>query len=139
MPKVIITNVPTLDGEYPLALPFTIGEYGILKRRANVRANELMEALGAGDVEVVAAMASIALTRAGKPHLWEQLAASVPGEITFDVSDLEGDAGPPPQAASGESGSDTSAGSGNGLRNGMDTYPETSPALASGIPQPVST
>lgn len=55
------------DGErrYPMPESFTYREMGVIKRITGLRAGELEEALTAGDVDVIVALAVIAGTRAG--------------------------------------------------------------------------
>lgn len=145
MPKVTITNMPGLDGEYPLELPLLARDYRTIKQIAGVRANEIVEAMQAGDVEVVVAFADVALTRANVPHHIEQLWNHVPGEqIVLDFSDLEEpDAGPPPSGAepseSGRKNSPASAPSGHGSNGATESFPVTSTADSSGTRLPAAT
>lgn len=144
MPKVTITNLAGLDGEYPLDLPLLARDYRTIKLLSGVRANEIIDAMRAGDVEVVVAFADIALTRANVPHHVEQLWNHVPGEqIMLDFSDLEEDAGPPPSSAgpseSEPSSAPASERSGFVSNGATASSPETSTPETSGIPQPVVT
>lgn len=66
MDKIVITGIPPYDGEYPFEGNYTMRELHTIKRLANVRAGELMDALEAGDSDIVVAAALIALQRAGK-------------------------------------------------------------------------
>ena len=86
MPKVVIKDVPGLDGEYELDLTFTHRDFRTIKQTAGVRANEVMDAINAGDLDIIVALAEIALQRSGKPHSVEQLWDSEAGSITLDVS-----------------------------------------------------
>jgi hypothetical protein len=120
--KFVITGVPGFDGEYPVDIgSFTMRELQIIKRMSGVRAGELEEAFGAGDSDLILAVAVIAVRRNGR--LWEtfeKLAweADV-ASITFVGEDEEvAPAADPltPPAPSGSSGgqqqlsSETSAG-----------------------------
>lgn len=66
MDKIVITGIPPYDGEYPFEANYTMRELHTIKRLADVRAGELMDALEAGDSDIVVAAAVIALQRAGK-------------------------------------------------------------------------
>jgi hypothetical protein len=108
--KFVITGVPGFDGEYPVDIgSFTMRELQIIKRMSGVRAGELEEAFGAGDSDLILAVAVIAVRRNGR--LWEtfeKLAweADV-ASITFVGEDEEvaPDADPlMPPAPSGSSG-----------------------------------
>ena len=98
MPKIVITNVPGLDGEYELDMNFTYRDFRTIKQVAGVRANEVMDALNAGDLDVIIALAEIALRRAGKAHQLDELldADASDASISIDVSDMEVDESPPP-------------------------------------------
>lgn len=68
--RVTIEEVhPGLDGEYPLDIDtLTNREYHEIKRVSGVRAGELNESLFAGDLDVVVALALIAMKRNGKDN-----------------------------------------------------------------------
>lgn len=89
MPKIIITGVPGLDGEYDLDMTFTHRDFHTIKQVAGVRANEVEEAVENGDMDVIVAMAEIALRRAGKIHSVDDLWDAEAGAITLDVADME--------------------------------------------------
>lgn len=81
--KVTITGVPPFDGEYV----FDVGqlnarEYHLIKQVSDVRANELDEAIIAGDVGVHIALAAIAIQQKGHP------AAAGAVETLMDVRGL---------------------------------------------------
>jgi hypothetical protein len=68
--KFVITGVAGFDGEYPVDIgSFTMRELQIIKRMSGVRAGELEEAFGAGDSDLILAVAVIAVRRNGR--LWE--------------------------------------------------------------------
>lgn len=147
MPKLIISNVPGLDGEYELDLAFSHRDFRTIKQIAGVRANEVMDAIEAGDLDIIVALAEIAITRTGKPHSIEQLWDSTAGSIVFDVEDLEDDAAPPPIVNAGGS-ADASETSGVSTSNGSDSFPENGTPVSVGMPpsdtsaiwdQPIST
>ena len=146
MPKVTIKGMPGLDGEHPLEMPLLARDYRTIKKVAGVRANEIIEAIQAGDIEVVVAFADIALTRANIPHHIEQLWAHVPGEqIVLDFSDLDeaADALPPPsgaeQPASETKSSPVNGPSGAGSNGATESSQETSTAVSSGTLPPAGT
>lgn len=59
--------IMSIDGQdYPIDGDLTPRELGYVKRLSGVRAGELEDALGAGDVEVIVALAMIAARRAGQ-------------------------------------------------------------------------
>lgn len=140
MPNIIISGVPGLDGSYPLDLNFTHRDFHDIKRISGIRANEVQDALVARDVDLIVAMAAIALRRAGRFYDLDQLWDSEVGGITLDASDDEeevDESGPPPpdesprpEPESSPSGPSTSASS--------DASPATSSPALSGTPQQVS-
>jgi hypothetical protein len=119
MPKIIISNVPGLEGEYDLDMSFTHRDFRTIKQVAGVRANEVSEALNAGDLDIIVAMAEIALVRAGKVHSLDQLWDSEAGAITLDVADME-DAPDDPPPSGDEPKSDAVR-----LSSGVDTNGDT--------------
>jgi hypothetical protein len=137
MPKIVITGVPGIDGEYPLELVFTHRDFRTIKQVAGVRASEVMEAINAGDLDVIVALAEIAMRRSGKAHNIDDLWDSEAGSISLDVTDEE-DAVPPPQPAVSENGAGNEP---SGVVTSLSTAdsPETSSPPDSGIPEPVST
>lgn len=98
MPKVKIESLYNLDGEYELELVFTHRDFRDIKKIAGVRANEVMDALNAGDMDIIVALAAIALRRSDKQFDVEQLWDAEAGSITLDLTDqeAEADASPPP-------------------------------------------
>jgi hypothetical protein len=111
VPKVTIDSLYNLDGEYDIDLVFTHRDFRDIKKIAGVRANEVMDALNAGDMDIIVALAAIALRRSGKPFDVEQLWDAEAGHIVLDFSDQEVDAGPPPIGSDGsepESNGDSS-------------------------------
>lgn len=117
MPKVTIDSLYNLDGEYELDLVFTHRDFRDIKKIAGVRANEVMDAVNAGDMDIIVAIAAIALRRAGKQFDVEQLWDAEAGRITLDFSDQEVEANPPTESDDSEtknedvsspSGTDTS-------------------------------
>jgi hypothetical protein len=93
MAKLTVNGVPGFDGEYPdLDLGrITIDEWRDIKRHTGLRAGEMMDAYEAGDVDGIAALAAIALTRAGKPsaEVWAALGQAEPTSLDFDFTDEE--------------------------------------------------
>lgn len=101
MDKLIITGLGSLDGTIDfdieeLLANLTNREIHRIKTMSGVRLGELMDALGAGDNDVLIALAAILLAQRGKrfdeDQLWDAPAGS---GIAFDLADREGDAGPP--------------------------------------------
>lgn len=69
--RIKINGIPGFQGEYEVDQgAFNMGDLRLIKRVAGVRAGELDEALKAGDVDVLIAIAIIALKKSGHPH-WE--------------------------------------------------------------------
>lgn len=64
MSELVIT-FPDGERRYPMPQSFTYREMGVIKRITGLRAGELEDALNAGDVDVIVALAVIAGTRAG--------------------------------------------------------------------------
>ena len=137
MPKVIINGVHGLDGEYELDLVFTHRDFRTIKQVASVRANEVMEALNAGDLDIVVAIAEIALQRAGVEHSVDQLWDAEAGSLTLAL-DEEADVSPPPPSDD-ESRSDSAPTSGVATNGATEPSPETSPPSVSGTPLRVAT
>lgn len=126
-----IEGIPGLDGDYPLPdTEFTGRELHFIKQHAGVRAGEIEEALGAGDYDIILAIAAIAMQRAGRDVSMDALLDAPTGKIQVIVED---DARPPdltttePDASSGTSG-DGSSGSSDHPANGQS--PTGSPASA---------
>lgn len=139
MPKIVIENVPGLDGEYPLNLVFTHRDFRTIKEVANVRANEVMDAINAGDLDIIVALAEIALRRAGRSHSIEDLWDSEAGSISLDVTDVEEDPANPPPLESDRKSVGGNESSGNGTSKSTEPFPATSSPASSGTPLQVST
>ena len=139
MPKIVITGAPGLDGEYPLDLVFTHRDFRTIKQVAGVRANEVMDAINAGDLDIIVALAEVALRRAGKSHSIEDLWDSEAGNISLDVTDTEEDPENPPLLAEDEKSDGDIESSGNGMSRSTELSPETSSPDSSGTPLQVST
>jgi hypothetical protein len=110
---------------------------------AGVRANEVTDALEAGDVDIIVAMAEIALRRAGKVHSIDQLWDSTAGGIVLNVEDLEEEAearpSPPrPEPDDEPSRSSETSGSGPPTNGVTDASPATPIRPDFGTPQPAS-
>ncbi len=120
MPKIVIKDVPGLDGEYELDLAFTHRDFRTIKQLTGVRANEVMDALEAGDLDIIVAIAEIALQRAGKQHSVEQLWDAQAGSLVLDVEDMEAEASPPPSADVPRNEEDSPS---SGLSTNGDTEP----------------
>lgn len=85
-----IEGVLGVSGEYPFDLderPFTTGELHLLKEMSGVRAGELMEAMEAGDTDIMVALAMIVLQRHGKQVSQRLLWDSTMGQIMFDFQE----------------------------------------------------
>ena len=97
MSELVIT-FPDGERRYPMPQSFTYREMGTIKRITGLRAGELEDALNAGDVDVIVALAVIAGTRAGdtvSPEDFEDLEfgaiaiADDDERPTEDVAELE--------------------------------------------------
>lgn len=139
MPKIVITGVPGLDGAYELDMTFTHRDFHTIKQVAGVRANEVQDALEGGDLDIVVAMAEIALRRANVPHSVDQLWDSEAGGITLDVSDVEDEADNPPEPEGAPRSDDAKPSSGLSTNGATDASLETSTHDSSGIPRLGST
>ena len=85
--RIKIEGVEGFEGEYDFALgAFTTGDLRLIKRVAGVRVNELDEAFKAGDIEVVIAVAIIALKHAGHPF-WERFEEAIE-DVTLETLSL---------------------------------------------------
>jgi hypothetical protein len=139
MPKVTIDSLYNLDGEYPLDLTFTHRDFRDIKKIAGVRANEVMDALNAGDMDIIVALAAIALRRSGKTFDVEQLWDAEAGHITLDLTDEEAeanaDASPPPIKTDDE----PLAQNGSSAPSGTPTSEPTELSLVSESPSPSGT
>ncbi len=141
MPNVTIKQLYNLDGEYPLDLVFTHRDFRDIKRIAGVRANEVMDAINAGDMDVVVALAAIALRRSGKPFDVEQLWDAEAGNILLDLTDEEvaDNASPPPEQTPQSSSGDVPVSNGNSSPSGTPTSEPTELSLVSENPSPSGT
>lgn len=84
--------------QYEIPEKFTYREMGIIKRVSGCRLGEINDAIDARDVEVYAALAIIAMRRAGEMVSEDDVLDLDFDEITF-VSDEEDEASPPDEAA----------------------------------------
>jgi hypothetical protein len=92
---------PQTDGEYEIDLAGLNGrEAHLIKQVSGVRLGEIAEALGAGDYDVVVAIAKIVLDRAGKDVPVAALLEAPIGKITVDLTPAadEEDAERPPDS-----------------------------------------
>jgi hypothetical protein len=81
---------PHVDGSYEFDIgTFTNRELHTIKQVAGVRGGEMGEALGAGDNDIVVALALIVLARHGKDVPVDVLWDAELGKITLDASDLD--------------------------------------------------
>jgi hypothetical protein len=139
VPNVTIKNLYNLDGEYPLDLVFTHRDFRDIKRIAGVRANEVMESINAGDLDVIVALCAIALRRAQKQFDIEQLWDAEAGNITLDLTGDEEEAEAPlvpenePESAEDRNSSGSTT---NGL---TDVSQEIVSPHPSGIPEQAPT
>jgi hypothetical protein len=136
MPNVTIANLYNLDGEYPLDLTFTHRDFRDIKKIAGVRANEVMDALNAGDMDIIVALAAIALRRSGKTFDVEQLWDAEAGNITLDLTDQEVEDASPPPTSNDE---DEPAQNGSNSPSGQPTSEPTELSLVSESPSPSGT
>lgn len=88
--------------KYDVPESYTYRELGLIKRLSGVRAGEISEALKAGDAEVVAALAIIAMRRAGEDVAEDDVLDMDVSAITFDDDGDDEDPtpaeGPDPEA-----------------------------------------
>lgn len=131
MPTIVI-DTPRIKGSYPLDLVFTHRDFSTIKRVSGVRANEVMDALNAGDLDIVVALAMIALQRAVVPFHEHDLWDAPAGSITLEIEEEE-DADPPAQELSPESEGDNRPSGGSSKSRG-ERSPETSKDEPSGTP-----
>ncbi len=132
MPKFIIgPNHLGLEGEYELEMSFFNKDHRKIKQVSGVRVLEYQEALTAGDLDFILALASIALDRAGKQHTMEHL-YELPDDCIKFVMDEETE-DPPPMAPE-LSPEDEKASSGQSSNGATEHSPEKSTPDFSGIP-----
>ena len=139
MASVTIDGVDPYNGTYPLDLAFSFRDFREIKKISGIRAAEVMEAIEAGDLDIVIALASIALRRAGVTHDPEVLFDAQVGSIEIDFDEEEAEVVEDPQTSVDGTPSDTSDdASGSDSKNGTTPSPETSSLDTSGIPLPDS-
>jgi|SRR5215831_5332690 len=95
MLTIQISNVPGLDGEYELSTNFTNRDFRTIKQMAGLRPMELEEAFQKRDIDLIVALAAIALRRAGKLFDENQLWDAELGSIRLIGDEEEKDASPP--------------------------------------------
>jgi hypothetical protein len=134
VPNVTIKNLYNLDGEYPLDLVFTHRDFRDIKRIAGVRANEVMESINAGDLDVIVALCAIALRRAQKTFDIEQLWDAEAGNITLDLTEDEGEQEPPLVPESEPERNEDKSSSGSTTNGSTEPSQETEILPPSGIP-----
>lgn len=95
-PKQTIIVITVEGKDYPLdCSEFTAREVGVLKRIGHLRGpSDMAEALKAVDLEAVAALAIIAMQRAGKNVNPEALLDAKLGEIKISLPEAEADPTP---------------------------------------------
>jgi hypothetical protein len=131
-----IEGILGASGEYPFDLderPFTSGELHLLKEISGVRAGELMEAMEAGDTDIMVALAMIVLNRHGKTVPLRLLWESTLGQLTFDFQSEpeEEDDDVPPKIGSGVI--DVRSDSGDSSPMPLEEKPETT-LRSTGVP-----
>lgn len=126
--KIKIVGIEPYDGEYEFDLNFTLRELHTIKRVSGVREGELLEAIQAGDSDLVVAFATVALQRVGQ-YVDEDLFWDAPPTAKLTLV-TEDDAGPPDLStpsgpgSNGESTPSSGAPSDSGSENpGSDPSP----------------
>lgn len=109
MDKIVISGVPPWDGEYEFDGNLKNRELHRIKKITGIRAGELVEALAAGDTDVLVALAVIVLERDGKSVDADDFWNAEVGSITY-VGEEETD-GPPAESSPSESLTEASAAS----------------------------
>ncbi len=143
MPTVKIEGCGYLDGEYPLDLNFTHRDFREIKQISGMRANEVQGALEAGDLDVVVAIAAIAMRKNNKRYELDDLWDTGAGAISLEMDEEEEEVPltmPPPSSKNDGGESNDSSRTPSGLSSSTSTgpSPETSPQPDSGTPQQVS-
>lgn len=138
MAKLVITDIEGLDGEYFIDVNFTHRDFHVIKQVAGVRAAEVMDALEAGDLDIVVAVAELTLTKAGVSHDIDQLWDAPAGTITMELDAEEAEEADPTTSEPGPKTDEWSEPSTDSTNGGTDTSPETLHLLDSGTPPPVS-
>lgn len=117
MKGVTITGCRPYDGEYPLDLArMKAVEYGLIKRLSGYLPGDVPDGIAGFDVELVCAIATVALQRAGKVptddgeaqarSTYQRLINLEVGSITLDLgADEEADAVPPEGSSTGNGSS----------------------------------
>lgn len=131
MDSITIEGIPAYNGEYPLDMTyFTNRELNLIKTVSGLRAGELTEAFGAGDNDLMVAVAAIAIWRekGEKPNLDALWDAEV-GKFTFNIAEpelAEDDESLPPEIAPDESetNDDSSPDDGATSNGSSDNLPE---------------
>ncbi len=136
--RIIIRGTNAYDGEYEFdASTLSNRELHLIKRLSGVRAGELVEALLAGDSDMLVALAAVAITRTGKPLMEDLLWDAEAGTITYEGETVE-EADEVPPASSGDSPSELVASggsSGTSGQNGSESNPSgPSPTTAASSP-----
>lgn len=101
MDQIKIEGVPPWDGEYDFDGNLKNKELRRIKQVAGIRAGELVEALAAGDTDVLVALAVVVLEREGKTVDPDDFWNAEVGSITY-VGEEE-TAGPPAESSPLES------------------------------------
>lgn len=119
MAKLTIEGLAPWDGSYDFdETSFTNRELHTIKNISGVRAGELGEAMGAGDNDVLIAIAAVALERNGRKVPIDDLWDAEVGKLTFDFTDVEADADPPSSltpSVSGEPDGSSESTTGSGV------------------------
>jgi hypothetical protein len=90
VPKLIIEKLPPYDGSYPIDVTgFTGRQLHLIKSISGVRAGEILDALQAGDYDLVVAFTVIVLQRAGKSVNPDDILDAEVGAITVKMDDAE--------------------------------------------------
>jgi hypothetical protein len=131
MPKFIIgPNHLGLEGEYELEMTFFNKDHRKIKKVSGLRVLEYQEALEAGDLDFIIALASIALDRAGKQHNIEHLYELPDDSIKFVIEEEEN----PPPIAPEPSPEEESQSSGLSSNGATEPSQEKSTLDSSGTP-----
>lgn len=91
-----IKDVPPYNGDHEVGEPFTAREVHIFKRIGGILPGDFEDAARRGDVDLVIALAVIALRRKGEQVNEDALWDSELGRIELVGEDDEADAVPPP-------------------------------------------
>ena len=129
--KIIIDGIHGFDGTYEMSddIGWTNRELHIIKRISGVRAGEIVEALQAGDNDVIVAIAVIAVRQSGKDWqafetvVWESESGSIIVPDKEDDDAVPSIPSPPPADSGGSEAKPES--SGLGSSGDGDDLPET--------------